>query len=682
MISLSAFDLTPSKALRHEWLMANGRGGYSSSTAIGMNARKYHGLLVADLSNLSGKTASRAPVAKGRHVLLSKFEEAVESDGVEFQLSTNAYPNAIYPEGFRHLVGFEFSSHPTFIYSLGGRRLEKSIRLVHGKDTVVVSYRIVGKGAASIFVRPLLFPRPIHSDPTVSDKRIEFSHDSRGFELNSPSHMRVCSSHGRFSPAPTNYRNAIYSLERERGYPHAETLFSPGGFSASLSQGEELHFCCSLDGLSPSEALDLLDRQSARLARLQSQFSQSSGVPRTDFSDMLCLAADSFVVSAAGKEGIIAGYPWFSQWGRDAMISLPGLLLSTGRIPLAREILLRHAASIRGGLLPNFTGEDGQPSYNSSDAPLWFINAVRQFAEHTGDFEFVRNSLWKPMRAILSSYVQGNELARMDDDCLIRTLAPAMTWMDAQVDGVAVTSRKGKCVEINALWRSNLCFMLELSGRFNDRRTASIVAPIAEGAKNSFQKFLSAGDGGLFDVIEPADSSLRPNQIFAVSLPHSPLNRIQQLYVFNLVRARLYTPLGLRTLAVQDSRYHGEYTGNSQQRDSAYHQGMIWPWLLGAFYDAQLRVHPESAPQILSALKPLAAAMREGCAGTLPEIYEPKSMSPAGAVSQAWSVAEALRIYTKVKGAVSIPRQFSFSRPLSACCNQGQLAPDRNRMLG
>jgi predicted glycogen debranching enzyme len=331
------------------------------------------------------------------------------------------------------------------------------------------------------------------------------------------------------------------------------------------------------------------------------------------------------------------------------MISLPGLLLSTGRFPLAREILLSHAKMMEDGIIPNFTDEDGQPAFNSADASLWFVDAIRQYSEATNDLSFVRDSLWKHIRSFLSSYMRGNSQARMDDDCLLRVLSPSATWMDAQAGGRAITPRKGKPVEINALWYSDLCFIRGLAQEFGDRRTESVVSPLIENAKISFQKFLSAGDNGLFDVVEPSDPTLRPNQIFAVSLPHSPLNSIQQKHVFNIVRGSLYTPLGLHTLTPKDPRYHDTYSGGPEKRNEAYHQGMIWPWLLGAFYDAQMRVYPGSEKQILASLKPLADSMVQGCMGTLPEMYEPASGKPSGAPSQAWSVAEVLRIYTKVK---------------------------------
>jgi len=638
MVVLSAFDLTPSQANCREWLVANGMGGYASSTAIGMNTRKYHGLLVAPLSG-----------THNRHVMLSKLEETARVGGSAYPLSTNCYPGVVYPEGYRHQVGFSFSSHPTFTYSLGGARLEKSVRMVHGKNCTVVSYRLIQGREVELEIRPLLAPRHIHADPSEAEPQLEFDSDRAGFSIEKPAGMRVCASAGKFMPSVEKYRNMEYRAERERGYRHLETLASPGAFVAKLGREDELHLACSLEMLAPSEALDMLDRQAFRFHHYAENYAQQNGLERTDFSDLLIRAADSFLISEERHCGIIAGYHWFLEWGRDSMISLPGLLLSTGRFPFARRVLLNHALLMKNGLLPNFVDEGGTAHYNSADASLWFVNAVREYAEQTGDYYFVEQELWRPLRSFLASYIQGNQLACMDSDCLLRVKEPASTWMDAKINGVAVTPREGKPVEMNALWYSGLHFLLSLANRLEDRRTASLIEPIIEALGSSFQKYLGAEGGYLFDVLEPNDPSIRPNQIFAVSLPHSPLNEIQKKHVLHIVRSRLYTPLGLRTLDPADSRFAQHYAGSQEQRDRAYHQGMIWPWLLGAFYDAQLRVYPESAGQVLSSLRPVADAMARGCIGSLPEMYEPATMEPRGAISQAWSVAEVLRIYTKVK---------------------------------
>jgi len=631
----------PSPGSLREWVCASGTGAYSSSTEIGMNTRKYHGLLVAPVKG------------DGRVVLLSKLEETIGVDGGAFPLSTNEYGGAVYPQGFACQKSFSFQSHPVFTYSANGAKIEKSVRMVHGKDAVVVSYRLLEGRGADISVAPMLSLRPMHADPSAEDKSFDFSSDRFGFETEKYG-LRMSCSAGKFSGKPDNYRSMLYSVERERGYAFCETLFSPGVFTARLSRGEELHACASMCGLAPSDALSILDRQHLRMAHIAESCCRQWGVERTDFGDALLLAADSFVINSAGKEGVLAGFHWFSQWGRDSMIALPGILLSTGRFALAREVLLRYAARMKDGLVPNFIGEDGEASYNSADASMWFLLAVRRYCEATEDYGFVRERLWKAVREVVASHVGGkNELVAMDSDCLLFVSDPAATWMDARVGGRAVTPRKGKPVEINALWYSNLRFVAMLAAKFGERKTAEMASRCADGAAASFQKFLSSEeDGRLFDVVEPNDSALRPNQLFAVSLPDSPLNHVQKRHVFNLVRSRLYTPLGLRTLSLEDSRHHDEYSGNQERRDSAYHQGMVWPWLLGAFYDAQLEAYPGTERQVLSSLKPLAEAMAYGCVGTLPEMYEPKTMKPAGAVSQAWSVAEALRVYLKVKKAV------------------------------
>jgi len=647
MPSLSAFELVPSEAIRHEWLLSNGAGGYSSSTAIGMNSRKYHGLLIAPLKGCFS-----------RHVLLQKFEETAKVGNSEFPLSTNAYPGTVFPQGFRHQVAFSFTTHPVFTYSLNGAKLEKSVRMLHNHDAVLVSYRLSSGREAELEIRPLLFPRPIHQDPKDTPADIAFEHDRFGFSIAKPAKMRVCASFGKFVTMPQKYNSMVYETEKQRGYPATETLASPGFFSATLSRNDELHIVASLEELTPSQALEIIDRQSFRFSHEAGEYSRLNGLERTDFSDMLLSAADSFIRIRGNHKGMTAGFHWFSEWGRDTMISLPGLLLSTGRFGLARELLIEHSRLLRDGLLPNFIDENGTPHFNSTDASLWLINAIRHYAEATQDYYTIQKQLWHQMKEWLNGTMEGNALVRADPDGLLRVLEPASTWMDAKIDGKAVTPRKGKPIEINALWHSNLHFMLELSEKFEDRRASETCTRLIENCSSSFQKFLSAdSEGGLLDVLEPNDATLRPNQLFAISLPHSPLNTLQQRHIFNTIRSKLYTQLGLRTLAADDPRFHSEYKGSQKERDSAYHQGMIWPWLLGAFYDAQLRTHPGSESQVLASLRPFAEAMKNGCMGTIPEMYEPKTMQPAGAVSQAWSVAEVLRIYTKVKKSASAPPQ-------------------------
>ncbi|MCX6772610.1 MAG: glycogen debranching enzyme N-terminal domain-containing protein, partial [Candidatus Micrarchaeota archaeon] len=597
MPSLSAFDLVPSEAAKHEWLLASGTGAYSSSTAIGMNTRKYHGLLIAPLRGCNS-----------RHVMLSKFEETVKISNSEFPLSTNAYPGAIYPHGYKHQVGFAFADHPVFSYSLNGTRIEKSVRIVRGHDAVVVSYRLVAGREAEIVIRPMLSPRSIHADPSSAGAALQFESDRFGFEIKKPAKMRVSASFGKFTAAPQKYNNMEYVTERARGYPGTETLFSPGAFTATLSKNDELHIASSLavpDFLAPSEALEILDRQLFKSAHYAGEYARTNGIDRTDFSDTLIAAAESFIRMRGSHRGIGAGFHWFSEWGRDTMVSIPGLLLCTGRAGLAREMLLEHSHKMKDGLLPNFIDENGEPHYNSSDAALFFINTLREYAETTLDYYTIQKQFWKTMKAHLSATIDGNSLISMDHDCLLRVSDPSSTWMDARVGGKAVTPRKGKPVEINALWNSNLHFMRELAIRFDDRRTNDLCSQLIENYATSFQDFLSAdGEGGLLDLLEPNDATLRPNQLFAISLPNSPLNPLQQRHIFNAVRSKLYTPLGMRTLATDDPNFHAEYKGSENERNAAYHQGAIWPWLLGAFYDAQLRVNPGSEHTVLASLRP------------------------------------------------------------------------------
>lgn len=639
-LALSAFDLVPSSAKYLEWLIASGNGAYSSSTVIGMNSRKYHGLLVAPLEG-----------HYNRHIMLSKLEEEVTIGERTFPISTNSYPGVIYPTGYKFQTGFFFRAHPTFHYTLDSVKLEKSVRMLYGKSAVVISYRVLeGKEGARISMNPLLAPRQIHADS--ANANIEFQKERAGFVVRRPISFRLCASHGSFEAAPQQYYNMVYEIEKERGYYYTENLFCPGKLVAELGPKEELHLVASVEGLAPSEALEILDRQQIRQAHLLEAYCRNTGIELTDFAETLNFAADTFVIATEQHKGILAGYHWFHEWGRDSMIALPGLLLCTGRHALAREVLSFWARMMQDGLIPNYIDENNFAHYTSSDASLWFLNAVRHYLDATGDENFVKEHLWRHIREIINSYAEGNRLAKMDGDFLIYVSEPASTWMDAKVNGIAVTPRKGKPVEINALWYSGLSLALELAERFQDRKTYDMARSIIDEVELNFQKFVST-EGWLFDVIEPNDASFRPNQIFSVALYKSPLNQLQQKYVFNIVRSKLYTPLGLRTLSPEDKRYCEYYRGNQESRDSAYHQGMIWPWLLGPFYDAQLKVYPESHGQVLSALRPLAEKLKEGCIGSLPEMYEPASGKPAGAASQAWSVAEVLRVYTKVKKAIA-----------------------------
>jgi predicted glycogen debranching enzyme len=628
MIKFSTFDLTPSN--KKEWLITNGNGGYASSTTIGMNTRKYHGLLVSS----------------SQKVLLSKFEEKISNGKDEFYLSTNQYPGKIYPEGYKNLIEFEFENYPKFLFLAGNSKIEKKIKMIKGKDTTLISYRLVEGESADIFVRPLLFPRKTHQDPTTEDKKIEFEvyQDSLHFFGQEP--FTIKASDGRFVTSQENYRNVIYEEEQKRGYPYCETLFSPGVFEAHLSEGKSFHLVVSKEKLTPSEALNILDRQELQKKHLLRLYEEKNFTP-TDFASALILAADSFVCKSKNRYFIKAGYHWFSEWGRDTMISIPGLLLCTGKEAIAREILLDWSKKLKDGLLPNFISEDGEVNYNSSDASLWYINAVFEYLSYTNDYSFVFKYLWRSMKNIFSEYVQGNEIVRMDGDCLLKVRS-ASTWMDAQINGSQVTPRNGKPIEINALWYSDLCIIFHLASIAKENKTKELVSTTIEEVKNSFSKFLST-DGHLFDVIEPNDLAFRPNQVFAISLPYSPLNQVQKKYLFNIIRSKIYTPIGLYSLAPNERKYHDTYCGNQIERDLAYHQGMIWPWLLGPFYQAQLNVYPDSAKQIISSLRPLWEIMKKENIGTLPEIFEPKTGKPAGAFSQAWSIAEVLRIYTKVK---------------------------------
>jgi predicted glycogen debranching enzyme len=654
MFAISGSALSPAIALRREWLVANGIGGYASSTITGCNVRKYHGLLIA---------AGDSP--QDRKLLLSKLEESVAIGGKRFELSTNHYPNTIFPEGYRHLKEFRFTSHPEFTFGLDGAFITKSVRMLKGKNATVISYKYSGKGAAELELRPLINSRGIHED--YSQKKFSTEAGKHGVEIKKPERFSISSSDLAFSPSEMTYYNMEYPIEAERGYLHREDHFSPGIFKGSITNGEEIHLAASDCGLSATDAHSEIERQASRQQKLSDMYFSTNSIEQNDFGRDLCHAADTFIVDWDGRHSIVAGYHWFGEWGRDAMISLPGLCLSTGRYALAREILLRFSSTIRRGLLPNYFDERGKPHYDSADAALWFLNAVHHYTAQTGDYAFVRAKLWPKMKEIIHFCMHGNEILSMDDDALLFNLDPRCTWMDASADGGPVTPRKGKPVEINALWYSGLVLMSSLSERFSEPKNTNLYRDTIFGVKGSFQKFWNTREACLYDVIEPNEPSVRPNQIFAVGLPFSPLSEVQQRLVLTKVRDELYTPIGLRTLAQHDQNYHNYYAGNERARNLSYHQGAIWPWLLGAFFDAHLRVFPNSEGTVLKMLSPFSEQLSHDCVGHIGELYEPATLESRGAIAQAWSVAEILRIYTKAKiGEASLSNFGKHSMPAAS----------------
>ncbi|MGA2387125.1 MAG: amylo-alpha-1,6-glucosidase, partial [Candidatus Bathyarchaeia archaeon] len=596
------------EALSKEWLVTNGLGGYASSTILGINTRKYHGLLVAALHPPGDRT-----------VCLSKLDEDVFVGDKVFRLGANEFADAIYPQGYMFLNAFSVAPFPTWIYRAGGVELRKTVFMPKRKNAVSAIYRVAnhGSGEATLRIYPMLTCRHFHSVINRAANPLELTQKSGDEEFETafqhPSATILCrATDGRFHEHINWVDGLCYRAEAARGEDGSDDQFQPGFFELTLQAKEEKDFALNaavdVDSRIAREVLDStgktidevaasFTRESARLDDLLSEFyGLHHEVSAADWLSWVLSAADSFIVqSMAGGSAVIAGYHWFESWGRDTFISLPGLLLVTHRFSEARDILRVYNRFCRGGLIPNFvTDKTGEAAYNTVDGTLWYVNAVLQYLKYTGDYAFIEAELWNNLQAIISSHEQGTSFGiRLDSDGLLSHGA-GLTWMDAEVNGAAVTPRAGKAVEIQALWYNALRTMQLLADRFGEKALAEKYSAMADMARRSFNlKFWNPRAGSLFDVLGPdgGDDSLRPNQVFAVSLDFAILDKARCQRVMDVVDREFVTPYGLRTLSVSDPRFVGRYVGDRVSRDKAYHNGTVWPWLLGPFITGYLKTN-------------------------------------------------------------------------------------------
>jgi predicted glycogen debranching enzyme len=633
-------------ASRREWLETNGIGGYASSTIAGLNTRRYHGLLVA---------AAKPPV--GRMVLLSKLEETLILDARRIDLSCNRYPGVIHPQGQQYLKEFRQDPFPIFVYHVDGFELEKSVFLVHGENTAVIQYELRGPatGACTLELRPLIAFRDYHSTThengainggiSVSPGLVECQPYS-GLPKLALAHTAA-----QVQPVGDWYRNFEYSVERERGLDFREDLFNPLLLSFDLRRNARPAVIASTQPHESAAAAGLRDAEIARRRKIV-----AAAPSEERFVQTLVQAADQFFVSRGALRSVIAGYHWFSDWGRDTMIALPGLALVTKRYHDARSILLAFASSADRGMLPNRFPDAGEaPEYNTVDATLWFFEAVRALAAHTGDYEFVRTQLYRVMTGIIAWHERGTRYGiHADRDGLLAAgeAGVQLTWMDAKVGDWVVTPRRGKPVEVQALWYNALRVMQNLGQKFGEPSHSEHYRELADRAFASFTPlFWNEAAGCLYDVVdgERRDAAIRPNQIFAVSLFHKILPREKAKNVLEVVQRDLLTPYGLRSLAPSDPHYRGRYQGDPLSRDGAYHQGTVWPWLLGPFLTAYREVNdrsPESRTQAALWIAELRRYIDDEGLGQLPEVFDGDAPQRAGGcIAQAWSVGELLRSY-------------------------------------
>jgi predicted glycogen debranching enzyme len=632
-------------AAAREWVLADGLGGYASSTVIGLNTRRYHGLLVV---------ATRPPV--GRMVLLSRLDETLIAGHTAYPLATRAYPGVVDPRGHSWATSFALDPLPTLTWEVpAGGRLTRTVARVQGAPGTVVLYRYEGLGPAVLELRPFLAYRDHHSLQSENAAvRAHVEHQDDGvvmspYEGCPPLWLRL--PRARWESDGQWYRQFDYARERERGLPAREDLFTPGAFRRVMHPGETLALTAWAGSAPPAE-LDpaaLVNEERKRLRRIGGGGDEGEGLLVE-----LRRAATSFVVRR-GELGhsIIAGYHWFADWGRDAMIALPGLCLGSGRLAEARSILREFSRHVDEGLVPNRFPDDGEtPEYNAADSALWLVVAVHRYVEATGDREFVERYLRPAVTAIIEGYRRGTRHGiHVTAEGLVSQgeAGLQLTWMDAKAGGHVVTPRRGYAVEIQALWYNALQVGAEIARHGGDGASARDWSQLAIRTRESFLRaFWSDSVGYLADVVSAGtrDLTLRPNQLYAVGLPHSLLPRDKAGCVVEAVRKHLLTPVGLRTLAPDDPAYIGRHRGDARERDEAYHQGTVWPFLMGVYFDSVIRVYGEQGKAEARAwLAGFERHLEEAGLGTVSEVFDGDAPHhPSGAVSQAWSVAELLRI--------------------------------------
>jgi predicted glycogen debranching enzyme len=670
-------------ALRREWLETNGIGGFASSTIIGLNTRRYHGLLVA---------ATRPPV--GRIVMLSKVEETLFIESQPFDLSANRYPGVVHPQGFRYLKQFRLDPFPVFTYEIEGIEIEKTVFMIHGENSTVVQYELKKNNHPErinnlrLELRPLIAFRDYHST-THENGAINREMEQRTGMADIAPYEGLPSLHLAHNAVELQktgdwYRNFEYAAERERGLDFSEDLFNPCLLRFDFRLPRQASVIASTEQRDAAQAAEYRQAEITRRRNL----AVSSPIEDA-FAQDLVRAADQYIVSRGDQKTVIAGYHWFSDWGRDTMIALPGLTLPTGKTDVAKSILRTFAQHVDQGMLPNRFPDAGEtPEYNTVDATLWFFEAARAYLAYTGDLDFVRNELYPVFADIISWHVRGTRYGiKVDPSGLLSSGEQGiqLTWMDAKVGDWVVTPRRGKPVEIQALWHNTLCIMADLANRFGDEAAQKRYQNMATVASWSFNRlFWNEKTGCLYDVTNgaPPDPSIRPNQIFAVSLTHSMLSPERAKRVVEKVQEHLLTPYGLRSLAPTDPQYRGRYTGGPIERDGAYHQGTVWPWLMGPFLTAYIKVNGGSdgaRHQASEWLIPLKDHLADGGLGHISEIFDGDTpQRPVGCVAQAWSVAEILRTYIEyVKGIRPAPPVQA--RPLPVpCADAGRAAGSRS----
>ena len=660
--------------LKKEWILTNGIGGYSYSTTVGCNTRKYHGLLVAPLT----------PPAR-RHVILSKLDEALEINGKEYVLYTNMCKNFI-SEGYKNLVRFEKEYVPIFSYKVKEVEMKKIICMEYGKNTVCVYYKIKnGPYNAKLKVAPIVNFRDFHTMNTNHNYTLEQNVKNRKVKLiidkNNHYPVYMYMSEGNYiEHFKDTFKNMYYIEEEKRGFYPEEDLVVTGRYEIDLLPNEEknIYFVCSLeDNIEELDTKKVINNEIVRInniivdSNLINVKKETQAIEDKEYRKLIekyIIAADNFVVNRPNfrLHTIIAGYPWFLDWGRDSMIAFEGLLLIPKRFDIAKEVLITFIRDIKFGLVPNgYSGFDNRPLYNSVDASLLLFEQIQKYIQYTNDYKFVKN-FYPKLKEVIEAYTKGIDIddnnIYLDDDNLISsgTEETQNTWMDAKYLGIPATPRNGKVVEVNALWYNALKILEDLANTFEGKNVAEVYGKMAEKTKKSFnEKFYNKKRKCLFDVL--GDSKIRPNQLFALSLTYPVIdcNSDEAKSIFEVVTDKLLNNYGLKTLAKGEKNYVDVYEGDGFKRDMSYHQGITWPWLLGLYYDSLKNIikytknkdikkqYEQKLKEFINTTKEtfVTALEEDGIIGSIAELYDSKKPQlPKGALAQAWSVAEVFRI--------------------------------------
>lgn len=650
-------------AMRREWLVTNGLGGFACGTLAGANTRRYHGLLVAAL---------RPPL--DRTLMVAKIDVVVVCRGRRFELATNEYADGtIAPRGHVLLESFRLDGAiPVWTWQLGDAVVEQRVWMAHGSNTTYVQFSVVRAGEpVELQLTPLCTYRDYHSHhrghretlvtPLGNGVRVDAYYGAQPY--------RLLTDRGTCVLAPDWYWNFKHRGEAERGLDDVEDLFRPAAFTMTLAAGETGTMTLTASNAEPLPAVQALEQERARQAALLHLAPDASETFR-----QLALAADQFIVerrtaTAAGST-VIAGYPWFGDWGRDTMIALPGLTLTTGRPEIAANILRTFAAFVSEGLLPNrFPDGAEAPEYNTVDATLWYFVAIDEYVRVSADRKLLEE-LFPVLRSIVRAHQHGTRHGIQVDerDGLLRAgeSGVQLTWMDAKIGGWVVTPRIGKPVEINALWFNALSIMRDFAQQLGEVEAAREYGSASERVARSFaERFWYEAGGYLYDVVDAPDgddASLRPNQLFAISLRHPLLENGRSKAVVDKCMQELWTPVGMRSLAPTDPRYAPRYSGSPLERDAVYHQGTTWSWLLGPFAIAHCRIYDDRSAA-LGLLDGIAAHLRDGCIGQVSEIFDAEApFAPRGCFAQAWGVAETLRAWSEINESETTTRSGSKAR--------------------